>query len=108
MNPKLRAELDRIGEFLAGPNGAALADVLSALRGPDSNDVALKERTTTLIRRAAFPQLLATPISEGSASASSWSLQVNVAGIILPLPRDHFSNHIKSAADALGLPWRNA
>lgn len=56
----MREALDAIDGFLVDDavepvEKRRLWDVLSALRGPDSRDEALKQETTVNIRRAAFP-----------------------------------------------------
>ena len=52
----LNEMLDMIDKFLTyNPKASVLWDILSALRGPDSDDMELKEQTTIHIRSAAFP-----------------------------------------------------
>lgn len=112
MTPTLRAELDRIEDFLMGPEGKQLADVLSALRGPDAGGGGLKFRTTNFIRTAAFPKLTEASQDrdglDGSAN-DSWMLDRNGEHISVPTgvnkPSYHFLSHIESAARVLDLPF---
>lgn len=60
MSPETRKELDRIDMFLANqPSVVAreLWNILTALRGPDNGNDAIKDETTCVIRTKAFPQL---------------------------------------------------
>jgi hypothetical protein len=100
MSPELRAELDRIEDFLMGPHGAELANVLSALRGPDFPDVDhVKEETTIHIRRAAFPRLAA----QLSSFRLGWALWTD-RPFKMPRPgTGHFYAHVRTAAIALKL-----
>ena len=103
MTPTLRAELDRIEDFLMGPEGEELAAVLSALRGPDNSSLHDKCQTTTYIRARAFPRLA---VSLGSCTASDvWSfvrLKPFRDNTDISL-RFHFENHVHAAAVILGL-----
>lgn len=117
MTETLRAELDRIEDFLMGPEGAALAAILSALRGPDNDDRFLKSKTTLHIRRAAFPRIA----EESARSRNSWGdTEMNLGWVMFspfrqgtpepPLETSldlcwskHFMRHIRSAVFSLGL-----
>ena len=108
INPKLRDALDVIQGFLLDPAiGGELADVLSALRGPDSDDMQMKIRTTNHIRRAAFPEMekpLITGIVDGTA-LRRWDLWVEgPMNITHPIHNQspHFLSHIRRAREALG------
>lgn len=110
MTPKLRAELDRIEEFLLGDEGASLAHVLTALRGPDSGDLVVKQATTTHIRSTAFPRLakqFGSLFTEpGSVNHyDMWDFKMGK----LTLPAEgwsHFYSHITLALSALGIEYK--
>ena len=98
MTPTLRAELDRIDEFLNGPEGAELALVLSAIRGPDiPHTDEVKYATTNHIRRAAFPK---TCCNENPAG---WDLHLYPFNAFKEEGGWHFKDHIVKAATVLGL-----
>lgn len=102
MTPELQAELDRIENFLIGPQGHALASILSALRGPDEGDYNLKAATTTHIRSAAFPRLkdrVEWGHSVGWDMDTSSHFDTNHPYI----GRTHFKSHVEAAARLLGL-----
>lgn len=92
-----RQMLRQIDIFLLQRNGDGrkLWDVLSALRGPDSQDPILKHRTTEAIRTRAFPKcakhnrhlpaLFAMPTTLYSSSG----------------PKGHFQSHADKAWAAL-------
>lgn len=120
MTPELRAELDRIEEFLMGPQGADLAMVLSALRGPDETNEIVKESTTNFIRNAAFPRLhaIAAASSGGCNARECWMMIVDSRGLALnhstlilrakelildAVVKEHFLDHVRRAALVLGL-----
>lgn len=105
MNAEVRAELDRIREFLEGPDGSKLWDVLSALRGPDNENREAKNETVR-IRRAAFG---VTPPS--GVDFYDWGRGWAITGEP-PRPTTkalelatgwHFTSHICAARRALGL-----
>lgn len=107
----LREVLDIIDEVLAQYNETSgkLADVLGALRGPDNNYTGLKDRTTVLIRRAAFPRV----VDSGSDADHRWAMytdheQIEVSDLDRVADEYHFTNHIKWAAKALGLAIKGA
>lgn len=122
MKPELRNALDTIGAMLETDIGADLWSVLTALRGPDNDDMVLKERTTAPIRTLAFPNLapshsygrnvgygsgpagtsVAMVVKGGDATvrltAAEDSERLTAAGD----SADHFINHVEAAAKALG------
>lgn len=116
MTPELRAELDRIEEFLMGPQGADLAMVLSALRGPDNDNDTVKECTTTFIRTTAFPRLGHIPAAPGlgANAREAWVMYLDPRGFttnhdyliararaahgIDAVVRSHFTGHARRAA----------
>ena len=59
MSPRTREMLDQIDTFLVrrGSEAGELWDILTALRGPDSENETIKKYATCPIRRAAFPKL---------------------------------------------------
>ena len=118
MTPTLRAELDRIGEFLQGPEGNELAAVLAALRGPDETPLSsfdnsfLKDETTVHIRRAAFPRLATRydahlavhPSGRTWAGVGSWTLVTKRPFNAHSRSKSqHFTNHIEDAAYVLDM-----
>lgn len=120
INPKLREFLDQIDRMLLDPEvGGSLADVLSALRGPDDLDgrQRLKEQTTIPIRRAAFPRVCEINIPSqvplifprtNDTARTRWDTyrpSGQAEGVFLNRTRwGHFENHAQDAAHALGLP----
>lgn len=106
IKPSVRTILDQIDEFLCGPDGLELADILSALRGPDHNydcgTSLLKERTTTHIRAAAFPLLKAKNESRRKYNID-WSFQQEKSLVIDNYIHHHFLGHIRMAREALGM-----
>lgn len=121
MTPELRAELDRIEEFLMGPQGADLSMVLAALRGPDNDNDTVKECTTTYIRTAAFPRLERAPaiVGLGANAHEAWVMWRDPRGFTTdhdalfaraseggrpnPIIRSHFIGHVRRAAIVLEL-----
>lgn len=93
--------LKEIDTFLAtNPNSNKLWDILSALRGPDSDDMKVKMATTTAIRRAAFP-LTHKAMRDYSIVNR---IQAAFEGVYNPERMDahnHFNHHIQSAVRAL-------
>jgi hypothetical protein len=100
MTPELRAELDRIEDFLMGPQGDTLTDILSALRGPDDENETLKRRTTVYIRQAAFPRL-----AINSSCSRQWIMTLGpmFAKAAVLDGSTHFLRHVRFAARVLGL-----
>ena len=101
--PKLepwRAELARIVRFLNKNNdqSESLWSVLTALRGPDSNDWDEKLPTTCVIRsviglRQDFDMATVEPETERNA------------GIRANIKSGHFRRHAVDAFNTLGLDW---
>lgn len=78
-----------------------LWDILSAMRGPDNDDVNLKEQTTCVIRALAFPKITAGGqamiAGKGSKVADiNTALSDNILG-----GAGHFMSHIHAAERAL-------
>lgn len=101
----MREVLDIIDEALARNDHEAeqLWAVLTALRGPDSNNSDLKLRTTAVIRSRAFPR------TAKIARESTWDVPggATYAESYMPLPTEvprngqHFDWHVHCAAIAL-------
>lgn len=102
MTPTLRAELDRIEQFLMGPEGRDLAAVFSALRGPDDCNLDLKMKTTAWIRGAAFPKLRNQYPYDPNLFVVGWSFDKSKK-FTLPVKNSHFRRHIVRAAKVLEL-----
>lgn len=81
--------------------GRALWDVLTALRGPDTENDDLKTCTTAAIRGTAFPKLVGCTanIAATILSASYFNRDAVYGSNV----ERHFRSHINSAAFALGL-----
>jgi hypothetical protein len=110
-----KVALNTIDMVLAGlgDDSRRLANVLTALRGPDGvtkgQAKVIKDRLTAVIRSAAFPMLLNT---KGRDEALQWTMvgahdgKVYLADIAAyeKLTNDkHFTRHILQAAEALGI-----
>ena len=96
----LREKLDIIDGWLLEPEGGNLAHILSVFRGPDNNlDLILKNTTTNPIRRVAFPRAFARSFACG---VSTWFTR-GTKDYICPEGSDHFSLHIRLAAQTLRL-----
>ncbi len=111
MSPKVREALDQIDKVLAvgDADARALWSVLSALRGPDSKDYALKSATTSVIRYTAFPLAAKHADKHGGPLYASMipDSKVAVAARVV-LNRyngDHFAGHSNDAFRALELRW---
>jgi len=104
----LRAALDQIGRMLGDKNyGQDLWSILTALRGPDSQNLAVKFATTAVLRDAAFPN---RETVNGSVFRKD---QIHFAATRRAIfepgnKRDssHFRRHIYDAFEALGLNLR--
>jgi hypothetical protein len=118
----LRAMLDMIDRFLAVEysynsgsaakydNAGQLWTVLTALRGPDNGDTALKSQTTARIRSKAFPRCAARYESAAHQRASFY--RGEPTEIVVDLANNghfdsHFVSHAESAAKVLGLKVSN-
>ena len=100
----LREKLDIIDGWLLEPEGENLAHVLSTFRGPDNGNVLvdLKNTTTNPIRRVAFPRAFERSFA---GRASTW-FTMDTKDYKQPEGDDHFSHHIRLAAQTLGLRSR--
>lgn len=95
---KTRAALDAIDNLIAGlPTDVArgVLNVLSALRGPDSDNIDAKNASTTWIRREALPLTC-------GKNPNGWDLYLT-GPYRLSSETAHFNQHIMFACDALGL-----
>ena len=110
MEDRTRTLLMAIDRHLAVGDKAAseLWDILTALRGPDSDDADEKDRSTAHVRARAFPKTLAEssrggnwwqPASDDSAFPG---MSTTRKGFTLP-SYSHFGNHIRAAARVLDL-----
>jgi len=103
-----KAMLDLLDRFFAGRAGYAQKEalwiVLSALRGPDDDNVILKELTTERIRGAAFPR--ATKDQSSLVGALVTQGVVNTAGRELQAGSSHFRLHVVLAVEELRLMGR--
>lgn len=96
--------LEMLEEFFSrddvSPNEhAALWDILTALRGPDSGDVELKHQTTVYIRRQAFPKLLQMPFADLEPDQPEMPFaDLRLLSARVP---SHFFSHIRFAREAL-------
>ena len=96
MDRTLRRRLNQIDKWLIDPQtGRDLARILAAVRGPDSGVGSLKTRTTSYVRRAAFPKAF--------EKGSGWTtvMRGNLSTDLLKF--DHFTRHVRGALEALGL-----
>lgn len=105
----LRQMLDQLDRWLLTEHGCDLAKVLSALRGPDSDNDQLKEDTTAVIRGRAFPRLMRAKdrdyrSNDYHSARHTWIMQPGKTVVLSQrVANTHFGNHIVSAARALGL-----
>ena len=103
-----KAMLDLLDRFFAGRAGYAQKEalwiVLSALRGPDDDNVVLKELTTARIRTAAFPRATRGRFSLLGATLSRGSVDLVEAEKYQG--SDHFHRHVVGAVDELRLMGR--
>lgn len=100
----LRDALDIIQELLLDrPYSHDLWNVLTALRGPDSQDGMLKRATTCVIRKTAFPEEPTAGLS--MFNPDSPELARDRAAFLNSLFRiaPHFEEHFKDAFESLGL-----
>lgn len=96
--------IDLLDRFLANPYQSAdakasLWNVLTALRGPDSNSFSAKAASTAHIRRAAFPFTTAA-IDKGAAFPASFSTDSRPFSSYADASA-HFNSHINMAQIAL-------
>ena len=101
MTPELRAQLDTIDGWLqeGNENAGKLWEVLTALRGPDSGDMIVKNATTIHIRAAAFPRTAQnhTLPAKFAIAGDEPSLNESLAG------GGHFASHVYFALRTLGI-----
>ncbi len=81
--------------------GAKIWDILSALRGPDSDDVHTKAATTSVIRYHAIGKLAGQFSLVGPDNESKCAFRLNE----MNRNGEHFWRHAWSAFRALGLKW---
>ena len=79
-----------------GKEGEKVWDVISALRGPDDEDYIKKGKTTAVIRNKAL----------GNIDYISVAVNTEDNFVEVVDGYDHFYNHIKEAAKALGIEIR--
>jgi len=114
MTEKLRKVLDQIDKALCDSEiGEPLANILSALRGPDvAGNETVKYHTTQVIRSAAFPKLAKLARDTGNVIGGSkiW-LMAKPENTFFCCDRcdpdtnagTHFTAHVRRAAADLGL-----
>jgi hypothetical protein len=106
MTKKLREALDQIDELLLDPLlSRDLWDVLTALRGPDSENGVLKVLYTAPLRSAAFPRFCVPTCYCGEDTGfNRWSVQVGgelpSSAKVYPYS-EHFFAHVRSALIAI-------
>ena len=118
MNGKVRKVLDVLDRELTGkgPNRLSkeeqhkLWDVLTALRGPDSQEHSEKSAVTIPVRRAALPRTAKAADkradnSPTGASFSGWFEAGETAEGVRRGLSGHFEYHGRVAFTALGLDW---
>lgn len=98
--------LNKLDEFFAGAPKTEVQviwDILSALRGPDSMDIHNKAKSTSVIRRAAFPKTAAIADEKGwyGIGGGAISKKGTLLDYDLYEERRHFKSHIRSAVEAL-------
>lgn len=108
-----REMLDAIDSFLVEApveEARSLWDVLTALRGPDNGNDAVKDETTLPIRRTAFPKMAAMSREAGDANRTGaiffpyYSSPTGFSDVVrTSRPDGHFFYHTVQAARALGL-----
>ena len=113
MDDRTRTILLAIDRHLAVGDKAAseLWDVLTALRGPDSDDADEKDRSTVHVRARAFPRTLA----EVSRKNQNWWRSIGYHSRFPGMDTtkkdftspdyNHFGQHIRAAAEVLGLEY---
>ncbi len=87
-----------------------LYSVLTALRGPDSGEMADKKATTAIIRKVALPRAAAMPFSVFPATSTHLGLVTDDSEELCKhrvffVPGGHFRSHAASAFAALELVW---
>lgn len=96
--------LDQLDTFLArgDAQSEALWAVLSATRGPDSVNPAEKDFGTVPVRAAAFPKTAKRPNTFADLRPTG-EARFAVRLDKLRGAQEHFKNHVRQAAKALGL-----
>lgn len=101
-----REILDKIDEFLVqrNTNSQDLWDILTALRGPDSEHNDIKHVTTVPIRSAAFPKTAKVAASDygfvNGADFRGGEFSYDAANMD---KSEHFASHVVNAARRLGI-----
>jgi hypothetical protein len=110
MNLSLREKLDIIDAWFLEYNGGELADVLSIVRGPDTQNPHDKARYTNALRKAAFPRTWQSALVYTYHGFSRWGVthtEVYSSDDLVEKNADysinHFESHILRAANVLGL-----
>lgn len=75
--------------------------VLTALRGPDSDDMGIKVTTTMVIRRAAFPKTAKE--YQKTRNSAGGAMYASDEQPFVPAGDGHFRNHAEGAQEVLGL-----
>jgi len=102
MEARTREVLDMLDEVLMGDVQVAqeVWDVLTALRGPDSDNNKVKRKTTWVIRAAAFPKTVKFFYQQLPARFELDRLDFSTVGLDMT---SHFADHVTWAACILGL-----
>lgn len=118
MKESWQLELERTVHFLntaTDTQSRKLWAVLTALRGPDSDDSYEKLATTAVIRHAIGLRayVAGAVVSADSAEYATtrmlrFPIVLNHLGNLSLKKWEHFSAHAKMAFDALGLSWTEA
>ena len=102
MKAEVRELLDEIDEMLIGPHGIEIVDILSAIRGPDSDDLlsSIKRISTNVVRREAFP----LAFKKSLISTKRWDVEdtpLEFGDVFSLSDNSHFINHIQLARSVL-------
>ncbi len=108
-HPYAYAAADRDARYFSPQAEIArqLWDVLSALRGPDSEVTSEKTATTCIIRAACFPKTFGKGMRSIAIPASMGYDEVDHERKRATMTGHHFRSHAKKAFDVLGLSWDN-
>jgi len=106
----LRKSLKTLDELLSRKYGCLLFDVLSALRGPDSDNNDVKKAATGLIRGKAFPRVLSKSDDNDLGLVVTHEDNEDLVNVRRDLENNreesrHFLNHAHLAFKHLGLSW---
>ena len=103
----LRRALNQIERMLQDGNvGEDLWIVLTALRGPDTDDGLdrVKGQTTVRVRSAAFPKLAEARYCHGALIGDTWQNAIELTrDDVVKIAGSHFVSHTHRAADRLGV-----